>query len=92
MAQPSTRSNVHPVDRLAEVRAQIKFLEEMQDDLRAEIIRTGQTIGDHMVASIQQQKRSVLDRAKLEAKFGKQAVAACCDVRDMTLVKLTPRK
>jgi hypothetical protein len=91
MALPSKR-NEHPVDRLADLRMEVRALEAQIDELRAHIIETGDVRGDRYLASLQNQKRNALSREKLDRKFGKAAVDACCDVRDMVLVKTTPRK
>ena len=70
-------SNRHPVDRLADLRVQIKKLTEEADRLRVAIVESGDMIGDECFAKLVPKKQSRLDRRALEYCFGKAAVAAC---------------
>ena len=72
----STKSqNRHPVDRLADVREQIKVLESEEKALREKIMMSGDTVGDDNVAQLKDGVRKTLDRAALEAHYGKDAIA-----------------
>ena len=84
-------SNRHPVDRLNDVRREIKRLELEAEQLRDEILLERDLLGDEAVATITVSSVSRLDRAKLEAAFGATAVARCCKNTDVTFVRVTPR-
>lgn len=86
-----TKSNRHPVDRLAEVRQEIKALKEIEDALRAEIISSKSFAGSEHIAQLNVSNRSVLDRKKLEATFGKVAVSACTTNSTTTTLRVLKR-
>lgn len=81
-------TNRHPVDRLADVREQIKVLDEEADSLKAAILASGQLKGAEYLAQVSEAKRATLDRDKLEAAFGKVAVAACTKESVSTVLRL----
>ena len=57
-------NNRHAVDRLADIRAQIKVLKQREEALRAEVIASGDRVGDENEASITQ---FTVERFDLEA-------------------------
>ena len=77
MPKSKKSSNRHPVDRLSDVREQIKLLEAEEKSLRQTIIDTGDTVGLEFVAMIKSNEQKRLDRPTLEARFGKAAVDEC---------------
>lgn len=83
-----TKSNRHPADRLAEVREEIKALKEIEDQLQAEIITSKSFKGAEYLAQLTTTNRSTLDRKKLEAVFGKVAVASCSSNSTTTTLRL----
>jgi len=92
MPKVSKSQNRHPVDRLADVREQLKALESEERILRDTILRTGDTNGDDNVAMVKESVRNMLDRKALEFKFGVASVAACTKespVTTLTLFKKT---
>lgn len=77
MPKPRKSSNRHPVDRLSDVREQIKLLEAEEKSLRQAIIDTGDTVGLEYVAMIKSNEQKRLDRPTLDATFGKAQIDAC---------------
>ena len=77
---PTTKKtqNRHPVDRLAEVREQIKALQADEQFLKDQIKESGDTVGDEYIAAFKEVSRSTLDRGLLEVRYGKEAIAECC--------------
>jgi hypothetical protein len=63
---PSNASNAnrHPVDQLADVRAEIKRLEQRERQLRSQVIRSGDVTGDEFEGVI---KRSTQQRVDVTA-------------------------
>jgi hypothetical protein len=55
--------NAHPVDQLADVRAEIKVLREREEKLRAEVLASGEMIGDEHEATLTQ---TVVERVDLD--------------------------
>lgn len=65
------QSNVHPADRLLELREQIKELQAKADATRNYLIENqDDLIGDGVEAVITTSTRKMLNREKLEAAFG----------------------
>jgi hypothetical protein len=70
--------NRHPVDELAEIRAERRRLAEREDVLRRQLLEPGADLeGDAYCAHIHRFEREELNRAALERRFGEAAVAAC---------------
>jgi hypothetical protein len=70
--------NCHPVDELAEIRAERRRLAEREDVLRRQLLEPGADLeGDNYQAHIHRFEREELNRAALERRFGEAAVAAC---------------
>jgi hypothetical protein len=66
-------SNRHPVDRLADVRAQIKALKAIEDDLVVEVSRLiGDNVSilghDYVAVQTLSARKGAFDEAKLKAK------------------------
>ncbi|HEU5019662.1 MAG TPA: hypothetical protein VFT69_17015 [Pseudolabrys sp.] len=71
-ALPFNRGNRHPVDRLADVRAEIKRLQEQESDLKAlistEMGSRDSLGGDEFIAfQSLQERRGAIDEASLKA-------------------------
>ena len=80
--------NRHLVDRLYDLREQIKALEIEEKAMRAEIMDSGDTVGDEYVAMVKNSVRKLLDRPALELKFGREAVAECTKESPVTTLSL----
>ena len=80
--------NRHLVDRLFDIREQIKALEVEEKAMRAEILDSGDTVGDEYVAMVKNAVRHLLDRQALEVRFGREAVAQCTKESPVTTLSL----
>jgi hypothetical protein len=84
--------NRHPVDELAEIRAERRQLGERENALRLRLLMSGaDLIGDEHVAQVLEFEREELDRLALEQRFGKAAVAACVNRMNYKIVSLSKR-
>ena len=88
MPKTNKLENRHPVDMLSDVRDRIKALEADEKALRALIIESGDTVGDDNVAMIKESTRNTLDRAALEATYGKDTIAKFCKPTAVTTLTL----
>lgn len=88
MPKAKKSQNRHPVDRLFDVREQIKALENEERALKADIMDSGDTNGDEHVAMIKHSSRNLLDRPLLEARFGRAEVAQCTKESPVTTLTL----
>lgn len=88
MPKAKKSQNRHPVDRLFDIREQIKLLESEEKALRSDIIESGNTNGDEHVAMVKNSVRKLLDRPELERRFGRDEVAACCKESAVTTLSL----
>ena len=88
MAKAKKSQNRHPVDRLFDVREQIKALENEERALRADIMDAGNYNGDEYVAMVKNSTRKLLDRPALESRFGRDAIAECCKESPVTTLSL----
>lgn len=88
MPKKKSTTNRHPVDRLAYLREQIKSLQDEADTLRNDIMRDGDYVGAEFIAVPKTTDRNLLDREKLELRFGKREVAECCKVSTATTLNL----
>jgi hypothetical protein len=86
------RRNVHVVDRLAELRAEIASLEAEAAELRQRIIESGDTIGAEHYAVVKVQSSSVLDRKALIGAMGIDAVRPYLRKRATTFMTVKRRK
>jgi len=80
--------NRHPVDRLADLREQIKGLQEEADGLRSDIMRTGDYVGAEYMAVPKTATQRRLDRDALELEFGKARIDALSKVVEVTTLNL----
>src|SRR6266704_459066 len=84
--------NRHPVDELAEIRAERRRLGEREEALRLQLLLAGADLeGDEHVASVHEFEREELDRDALEQRFGKAMVAACVRIVSYRIVSLSRR-
>jgi hypothetical protein len=84
--------NRHPVDELAEIRAEKRRLSERENALRMRLLMTGaDLVGDEQIAQVLEFERKELDRSALEQRFGKAAVAACVHRVAYKIVSLSKR-
>lgn len=81
-------SNRHIVDKLADVRERLKELKAEEEMLKDAVLASGDVEGDEHIAQITESERGSLDRAKLEAKFGKATIAACCKTTTVVAVRV----
>ena len=92
MPKAKKSQNRHPVDRLFDIREQLKALEAEEKALRADILESGNVNGDEHVAMVKESVRKLLDRPELERRFGVKEVAECCKesaVTTLTIYKKT---
>jgi hypothetical protein len=80
--------NRHPVDRLFDLREQIKALQEEADGLRTDIMRTADYVGAEYMAVPKTSEQKRLDRPALELEFGKARIDALCKVTTVTTLNL----
>jgi hypothetical protein len=86
------KTNRHPADRLADVRSQIKKLEETEAQLREELIASPQNRrGDEWIAKIIQQDSGRYDLAAIVKHYGTAALEPFKSNRSITYVKLKPK-
>ena len=65
------KSNVHPADKLFELREQIRSLQAKADAIRNYLIENqDDLIGEEVEVKVTTPTRKVLSKAKLEAKLG----------------------
>jgi hypothetical protein len=90
--QSARLANRHPVDQLADVRAEIKELEKREAALRGQLLAEGADLsgGEHY-GRVVTSTRNQLDRAMLERVIGKEAVEACCKPIEVTTLRLIRR-
>jgi hypothetical protein len=88
MPKSTKASNRHPVDKLFDLREQIKALQAEEKLLRDEIMSTGDTVGADYIAIAKSQTQKRLDRDLLNVTFGKPAVDACCKEIEVTTLNL----
>jgi hypothetical protein len=70
--------NRHPVDELADVRAEIKRLEERESELQEALLKPGaELVGEEHQAHRIEYDRRHLDRDLLVSRFGEAAIAKC---------------
>lgn len=82
------KTNVHPADRLAELRAEIKYLQEQADAARDELLADGaDLIGYQNTANIQVQTRENIDRKALEDTYGAEFIKPFLKTTSFKVVK-----
>lgn len=83
-------TNRHPVDELADVREQIKKLQEREWQLRDMILRgLCQTVGDEYEADVVMQCRETLDTKEIKRQLGRERLAQFMRTTEVVLVKLS---
>lgn len=85
-------SNRKLADRLAEAKKKMDDAKAIYDILRDQVILHGGSIGDDYLATIQAVTTSRPDKKKLEARFGKAAVAECCNTSTSHRVDIKARR
>jgi hypothetical protein len=84
--------NRHPVDELAEIRAERRKLAEHEEALRVRLLRSNaDLVGQDYEARVQIFERMELNRSALEARFGTAQVRACEQVVAHRIISLTKR-
>ena len=86
------KTNRHPVDELADLRADIKRLEDRADTLRRMILdgKCGLVGADHY-ASIRTTQRESLDAKSLRREFGEEALRRFTVTRVSEVVSVNKR-
>lgn len=68
--------NVHPVDKLQDLRKQIKALEDEADKLRGPLLEDGADLdGDLYTGKVIESKRETIDTKAIIEAFGEKAIA-----------------
>jgi hypothetical protein len=82
-------TNRHPVDELADVRAQMHELEKRERELR-KMILSGEcdTVGDEYEAAVVMQRRSRLDTREIKRQLGLEALERFMMSAEVAIVKL----
>jgi hypothetical protein len=82
-------SNCHPVDRLADVRSEIKQLEAEEEQLRAYLLEHPQDrTGQEYTAIVGSQSRKRVDLKALADEIGASVLARFTSFRSMMVVRL----
>jgi len=82
-------SNRHVVDQLADVRQEIKRLQEEETYLRHELEQPGADLqGDEYEAHVERKSSSRLDRKKFEERYGRKALDGLMSSSEFTTIKL----
>lgn len=85
------KSNVHPADKLFELREQIRSLQAKADAIRNYLIENqDDLVGDETEVKITTPTRKVLSKAKLEAKLGD--LSEYMEEVSSVFVRAVPRK
>ena len=85
--------NRHPVDALADIRREIKRLQEEETFLRAELEQPGASLeGDEFLAAVERKSSSRLDRKKFEERYGRKALDGLMSSSEFTTIKLWPKR
>lgn len=87
-------SNIHPVDELAAIRAEIKGLEAREALLRADLLATNDDgrEGIEWRAFIQASTRETLDKAALMAALGRDNLEPFLKKTEIRTLKLAKRE
>ncbi|WP_028164091.1 hypothetical protein [Bradyrhizobium elkanii] len=85
--------NRHPVDQLADVRAEIKTLQERETELKEGLLLEDADLsGSEYYARIVPLTQHRLDRKLLEQRFGQRAVEECCKDVETVQIRLVHRE
>ena len=88
----NTRQNRHPADLLADTRAEIKALQKREDDLRRQLVESGDLTGAEWKAQIVNRTQKRLDCDALIKHFGKTALQPFFKTLEFDQVYLKRRK
>jgi len=88
----NARQNRHPADLLADTRAEIKALQKREDDLRRQLIESGDLIGAEWKAQIVNRTQERLDCGAVIKHFGKTALQPFFKMLEFDQVYLKRRK
>ena len=90
MALPANR---HPVDELADIRAERKRLDEREAELRDILLFADADgrAGSEFTARVVTRQQRRLDRTLLAQRFGSEAVEQCCRLLAVTAIYLKPK-
>src|SRR4029077_15998416 len=90
VTQPTNR---HPVDELADVRAERRRLEEREAELRNILLAHGADLdGDDYQARILHRHYPRLNYGLVVCRFGEEAAAECCKTAEATTIKLGKKR
>lgn len=85
-------SNRHPIDRLADVRSELRALEAIEAELRNEIVSGIHGLsGDQFLASVTESERESLDAVALRKHLGPEGVKPFLKKTTVRVLKLTER-
>jgi hypothetical protein len=83
-------TNRHPVDELADVRAEIKALQKQEQILRDRILNGECSLtGDDHGAEVIMQRREMLDTKAVRWKFSREELAKFMKTTEVAIVKLS---
>lgn len=87
------KANRHPVDALAEIRAELKTLTKREEALRAEVL-TGQCSpeGEEHVATIRVKAHTWVDRRALIRHFGAKRVEQFLITKPITILRVSRKE
>ena len=86
------RANRHPVDELADVRAQIRELRDREDALRRVILGSGcSLVGDEFEATIKKQITSRIDQAAAIRELGMERLRPFMASSETTVIRVRER-
>jgi hypothetical protein len=89
--EQAVKTNRHPVDRLADVRHQIRELQEEEAELRAKIISDDDLVGDNWCATLTVTEREKLDTKAVLKKFGTDRLREFLTVSRVSYLRLKER-
>ena len=88
----NARQNRHPADLLADTRAEIKALQKRENELRQQLIESGDLIGAEWKAQIVNRIQGRLDCSAVIKHFGKTALQPFLKMLEFDQVYLKRRK
>jgi hypothetical protein len=84
--------NRHPVDELADIRAERRRLDEREAQIRAALLAGGASlVGNEYTATVAAEQQRRLNHQLLEQRFGPEAVNQCKAPVVITTIRLKPR-
>jgi hypothetical protein len=88
----SARQNRHPADLLADTRAEIKALQKREDNLRRQLVESGDLTGAEWKAQIVNRTQERLECSAVIKHFGKAALQPFLKTLEFDQVYLKRRK